>query len=69
MGLGTRMRDIPIRVQGLSKRYRSGGPQARYRTIRETMKAMGAQGKARVEEHFTWGKVSESVIEGYHKVL
>lgn len=33
------------------------------------MKAMGAQGKARVEKHFTWGKVAQTVIDGYHKVL
>ena len=33
------------------------------------MKAMGARGKARVQKHFTWGKVAERVIEGYHKVL
>jgi len=60
--------DTAIRVENLSKRYRIGGPQARYRTIRETMKAMDAKGKARVEKHFTWDKVAERVIEGYHTV-
>ena len=29
------MSDIAIRVENLSKQYRIGGPQARYRTIRE----------------------------------
>lgn len=61
--------DTAIRVENLSKRYRIGGPLAQYGTIRETMKAMGAQGKARVENHFTWDEVAERVIEGYHKVL
>jgi len=31
------MSDIAIRVENLSKRYRIGGPQARYKTIRETL--------------------------------
>jgi len=31
------MSDIAIRVEHLSKRYRIGGPQARYKTIRETL--------------------------------
>jgi len=31
------MSDIAIRVERLSKRYRIGGPQARYKTIRETL--------------------------------
>ena len=35
----------------------------------EKMKTMGARGKARVEKHFTWDKVAERVIEGYHRVL
>ncbi len=63
------MSDVAIRVENLSTLYRIGGPQARYRTIRETMKAMGAKGKARVEKHFTWEKVAERVIEGYHTLL
>lgn len=33
------------------------------------MKAMGARGKQRVEKYFTWDKVAERVIEGYHKIL
>ena len=33
------------------------------------MKAMGAQGREKVEKHFTWDKVAERVVEGYHKVL
>jgi hypothetical protein len=31
------MSDIAIRVEGLSKQYRIGGPQARYKTIRESL--------------------------------
>jgi lipopolysaccharide transport system ATP-binding protein len=31
------MSDITIRVEGLSKQYRIGGPQARYKTIRESL--------------------------------
>jgi lipopolysaccharide transport system ATP-binding protein len=31
------MSDIAIRVENLSKQYRIGGPQARYKTIRETL--------------------------------
>jgi lipopolysaccharide transport system ATP-binding protein len=31
------MSDVAIRVQGLGKQYRIGGPQARYRTIRESL--------------------------------
>ena len=31
------MTDIAIRVEGLSKQYRIGGPQARYKTIRESL--------------------------------
>jgi lipopolysaccharide transport system ATP-binding protein len=31
------MSDIAIRVEGLSKQYRIGGPLARYKTIRESL--------------------------------
>ena len=31
------MSDIAIRVENLSKQYRIGGPQARYRTLRESL--------------------------------
>ena len=31
------MSDIAIRVVNLSKQYRIGGPQARYKTIRESL--------------------------------
>jgi len=31
------MDDIAIRVESLSKQYRIGGPQARYKTIRESL--------------------------------
>ena len=31
------MSDVAIRVDGLSKQYRIGGPQARYKTIRESL--------------------------------
>jgi hypothetical protein len=31
------MTDISIRIQNLSKQYRIGGPQARYKTIRESL--------------------------------
>ena len=31
------MSDIAIRVEGLSKQYRIGGPQARYKTLRESL--------------------------------
>ncbi len=34
MGLNVKMNDIAIRVENLSKQYRIGGPQARYKTIR-----------------------------------
>jgi len=37
------MTDIAIRVENLSKQYRIGGPQARYKTIRESLnEAVGA---------------------------
>ncbi len=37
------MTDIAIRIENLSKQYRIGGPQARYKTIRESLtKAVGA---------------------------
>ena len=37
------MTDIAIRVENLSKQYRIGGPQARYKTIRESLtQAVGA---------------------------
>jgi hypothetical protein len=29
--------DVAIRVENLSKQYRIGGPQARYKTIRESL--------------------------------
>ena len=35
----------------------------------ERMRAMGAKGRERVKKHFTWDKVAERVIEGYHDVL
>src|SRR5271169_1875782 len=35
-GLGLRMSDIAIRVEGLSKKFRIGAP-ARYRTLRDTV--------------------------------
>ncbi|MGB9300175.1 MAG: hypothetical protein WCD51_06230 [Anaerolineae bacterium] len=59
------MSDVAIRVENLSKQYRIGTAQARY----ETMKVMGACGKARVEKRFTWDKVAQRVTEGHHKVL
>jgi len=31
------MTDIAVRVENLSKQYRIGGPQARYKTIRESL--------------------------------
>ena len=31
------MTDVAIRVENLSKQYRIGGPQARYKTIRESL--------------------------------
>ena len=31
------MTDIAIRVENLSKQYRIGGPQARYKTLRDTL--------------------------------
>jgi len=37
MGLNIKMTDIAIRVENLSKQYRIGGPQARYKTIRESL--------------------------------
>jgi hypothetical protein len=37
------MSEIAIRVENLSKQYRIGGPQARYKTIRESLtEAVGA---------------------------
>ena len=37
------MTDIAIRVENLSKQYRIGGPQARYKTLRESLtEAVGA---------------------------
>jgi lipopolysaccharide transport system ATP-binding protein len=36
------MTDIAVRVENLGKRYRIGGPQARYKTIRETMMDLAA---------------------------
>jgi len=40
------MSDIAVRVENLSKRYRIGGPQARYKTLRESLVDM-ARGPAR----------------------
>ena len=37
MGLNVKMTDIAIRVENLSKQYRIGGPQAGYKTIRESL--------------------------------
>jgi len=37
MGLSIKMSDIAIGVANLSKQYRIGGPQARYKTIRESL--------------------------------
>ena len=37
MGLNIKMTDIAIRIENLSKQYRIGGPQARYKTIRESL--------------------------------
>jgi len=31
------MSDVAIRVENLSKQYRIGGPQARHKTIRESL--------------------------------
>ena len=42
------MTDIAIRVENLSKQYRIGGPQARYKTIRESLTRFGKV----VEEDF-----------------
>jgi len=36
------MTDIAVRVENLSKRYRIGGPQARYKTLRESLVDMAA---------------------------
>jgi glycosyltransferase involved in cell wall biosynthesis len=36
---------------------------------RETRAAMGMKGRERVEKHFTWDKVAQRLIEGYHKML
>jgi hypothetical protein len=36
------MSDIAIRVENLSKLYRIGAPQARYRTRRDTLAGAGA---------------------------
>ena len=37
------MSDVAIRVENLSKQYRIGGPQAHYKTIRESLtEAVGA---------------------------
>ena len=37
------MSDVAIRVDNLSKQYRIGGPQARYKTIRQSLtEAVGA---------------------------
>ncbi|HUW08641.1 MAG TPA: ABC transporter ATP-binding protein [Anaerolineae bacterium] len=36
------MSDIAVRVENLSKRYRIGGPQARYKTLRESLVDMAA---------------------------
>ncbi len=37
MGLNVKMTDIAIRVENLSKQYRIGGSQLRYKTIRESL--------------------------------
>ena len=36
------MTDVAVRVENLSKRYRIGGPQARYKTMRESLMDMAA---------------------------
>ncbi|MCK4449541.1 MAG: hypothetical protein KAX26_03005 [Anaerolineae bacterium] len=35
--MNIKMTDIAIRIENLSKQYRIGGPQARYKTIRESL--------------------------------
>jgi glycosyltransferase involved in cell wall biosynthesis len=35
----------------------------------ERMKAMGTAGVERVRERFTWDKVAQRVMDGYHRVL
>ncbi len=61
------MSDIAIRVENLSKQYRIGGPQARYKTIRESLTEAvqnrdretlrQAQGSAR-----GWGDKEQEVV-------
>ncbi len=34
-----------------------------------TMNTMGAAGAERVSQHFTWDKVAQRVMDGYHRVL
>ena len=45
------MTDIAIRVENLSKQYRIGGPQARYKTIRESLTQAVAAFKGRFLGH------------------
>jgi len=46
------MTDIAIRVENLSKQYRIGSPQARYKTIRESLtEAVGAPFRRLQRDH------------------
>jgi lipopolysaccharide transport system ATP-binding protein len=40
--LSSRMTNVAVRVENLSKQYRIGGPQARYKTMRESLVEMAA---------------------------
>jgi lipopolysaccharide transport system ATP-binding protein len=55
------MSDIAIRVENLSKRYRIGGPQARYKTIREAMMDLAASPLRRLRSLGQPGPENETI--------
>jgi len=59
VGLSIEMSDIAIRVEDLSKQYRIGGPQARYKTIRESL-TEAVQNRDR--ETRGWGDKEQEVV-------
>ena len=63
------MSDIAIRVENLSKQYRIGGPQARYKTIRESLtEAVQAPFRRLQRDHLdTKGEISHELHKLHEK--
>ncbi len=58
------MSDIAIRVEGLSKQYRIGGKQERYRTLRDTLAGLGRRKTSESETFWALQDVSFEVKRG-----